>query len=162
MNMKSTINFQRDIIIKVADNSCGSASSESTQPKKQTPSNIRDDLIVPDKVLKTVSDCQNIECSSDAEIYIRGQSKWSASLVTNTCLNTSNRRHFITKTVNASPSTRHICSGSRTGGTYCIARWCGNNAKKSPGISLFRIPKDPDRLVSVLQYSTLGTGTIKQ
>jgi hypothetical protein len=162
--MKSTIHFQRDTKCRIADISYSGGSSESTQAKKKTPCNVRDELIVPDKVMKTVSDCQNVEFSSNAEIYVHKRSKQSASLVTNTRLNNSYKRNFIKKTVNVSSSTRHICSGSRTGGTYCIARWCGNNAKKSPGISLFRIPKDPNRSVPFLQYSALGismlTGTI--
>lgn len=140
--MKSTIHFQRDTKLKIADISCGGTSTESTHPKwKQTPSIIGDELTVPD--------CQNVECSS-AEIYIHKRSKLSTSLVTNACLNNSNKRNFVKKTVNASSPTRRICSESKTGGTYCIARWCGNNAKKTPGISLFRIPKDPDRSVPVL------------
>lgn len=149
MNMKSTIHFQRDTKLKIADISSGSISTESTHQKwKQTPSIIGDELIVPDKVLKTAPDCQDVECSS-AELYIHKRSKLSTSLVTDTCLNNSNKRHFIKKTVNASSATRRICSESKTGGTYCIARWC-NNAKKTPGVSLFRIPKDPDRSVPVL------------
>jgi hypothetical protein len=143
--MKSTIHFQRERKHRIADISYSGGSSECTQPKKKTPCNIRDELIVPDKVMKTASDCQNVECSSNAEIYIHKRSKQSASLVTNTCLNNGNKRHFIKKTVNASSSTRGICSGSRSRGAYCIARWCGNNVKISPDITLFRIPKDPDR-----------------
>jgi hypothetical protein len=151
MNMKLTIHFQTHTKLRIADISCGIASSESTNSEwKQTPCSTKDELIAPDKVLKTASGCQNVDCSSSEEIYIHKRSKLSTSLVPNICLNNSSKRNFIKKTVNASSPTRRICSESKTGGTYCIARWCGNNAKKTPGISLFRIPKDPDRSVPVL------------
>lgn len=117
---------------------------------------MKDEFIVPDKVVKTASNCQNVECLSNTEIVIQRRSKLSTSLVTNTCLSNSNKSGFNKKTVNASPI-KHICNKSKAGGTYCIARWCGNNAKKSPGISLFRIPKDPDRSVPVLSLFTLST-----
>ncbi|XP_021931567.1 uncharacterized protein LOC110835554 isoform X2 [Zootermopsis nevadensis] len=139
--------FKRNTKHRIADVSCNNASFESASREgRQKPCIIKDELIVPDKTVTTTSDCQNVECFSNAEIFIRKRSKSSALSVAKTCLNNSNKSSFIKKSSNASSPVDHICNESKgSGRTYCIARWCGNNAKKSPGISLFRIPKDPNR-----------------
>jgi hypothetical protein len=158
MNMKLPIPLQRNTKHTIADVSCDNANFESTSLEgKQKLCNIKDELIVPDKTVETASDCQNVECLSNAEIFIPKRSKFSASLVKNACLSNSNKSNFINKAVNASSPMNRICNESKAGGTYCIARWCGNNAKKSPGISFFRIPKDPDRSVTILYFSVLST-----
>jgi len=118
---------------------CSNGSSDSAHPKwKQISGTIKGGLVLPDKVIRTGSDGRKVERLLRAEIPIP-----TRSLVTSTYINSSNKRNLSKKTV-STPSKR-ICSNSTAGGTYCIARWCGNNAKKTPGISLFRIPKDPDR-----------------
>ena len=121
---------------------CSNGSSDSAHPKwKQISGTIKGGLVLPDKVIRTASDGRNGERLLSTEIPIPKR-----SLVTSTYINSSNKRNISMKTV-STPSKR-ICSNSTAGGTYCIARWCGNSAKKTPGISLFRIPKDPDRWVS--------------
>lgn len=157
--MKLPIPLQRNTKHRIADVSCNNASFESASREgRQKPCIIKDELIVPDKTVTTTSDCQNVECFSNAEIFIRKRSKSSALSVAKTCLNNSNKSSFIKKSSNASSPVDHICNESKgSGRTYCIARWCGNNAKKSPGISLFRIPKDPNRSVTVLYFSILST-----
>lgn len=118
---------------------CSNGSFESAHPKwKQISGTIKGGMVQPDKVIRTASDGRKVECLLSAEIPVP-----TRSLVTSTYKNSSNKRNLNMKTVNT-PSKR-ICSNSTAGGTYCIARWCGNNAKKTPGVSLFRIPKDPDR-----------------
>jgi hypothetical protein len=119
----------------------GSATSNSAYPKwKHTSCTVKNELVIPDKMMRIAPDGRNVECSLNAEISMP-----TRSLVTSTCINSSKKSSFSKKTVSRPSQMKHICSESKAGGTYCIARWCGNNAKKSPGISLFRIPKDPDR-----------------
>jgi hypothetical protein len=121
--------------------SCSNGSSDFAHPKwKQISSIIKDGLVLPDKVIRTASDGQKVEHSLSAQISIP-----TRSLVSSICINNSNKRTLSMKTVSTPSPVKRICSKSKAGGTYCVARWCGNNAKKTPGISLFRIPKDPHR-----------------
>ena len=121
--------------------SCSNGSSDSTHPKwKQISGTIKGGLVLPDKVIRTACDGRKVECLLSAEISIP-----TRSLITSTCINSSNKRNLSKKTVSTPSPVKRNCSKSKAGGTYCIARWCDNNAKKTPGISLFRIPKDPDR-----------------
>jgi hypothetical protein len=144
--MKLPIHLQRNTKHRISDVSCDNASFESAPTEgKHKPCNIEDEIIIPDKTVETASDCQNVECLSNAEIFIPKRPTLSTSLVTNTCLNNRNKRNFTKKPVNASSPINRTCSESEARGRYCIARWCGNNAKKFPGISLFRIPKDQGR-----------------
>jgi hypothetical protein len=139
MNMKLSIHFQKNTKLKMAGVTCSNGSSDCAQPKwKQISGTIKGGLVLPDKVIRPASNGRKVERLLSAEIPIP-----TRSLVTSTYINSSNKRNLTKKTV-STPSKR-ICGNSTTGGTYCIARWCGNNAKKTPGISLFRIPKDPDR-----------------
>jgi hypothetical protein len=156
--VKFAIPLQRNTKHRTAEVSCDNASFETASPEgKQKSCDIKDELIVPDRTVEAAFDYKNVECLSNAEIFIPQRSKLSASLVTNVYLNNSNRSSSIKKAVNASSPMNHICSESKAGGTYCIARWCGNSAKKSPGISFFRIPKDTDRSVTILYFTILST-----
>ncbi|XP_069672852.1 uncharacterized protein [Periplaneta americana] len=141
--------FQSNTKLRSADTTCNNTSYKSTPPQEEEEklnnNNNKHELDVPDTFVETLSEFQNVTHLSKTKIFSQIKCKQTTSFIAKSNLKNDTKESLLNETTTALSPSKRFCNEPKTGGTYCIARWCGNNAKKNPGISLFRIPKDLDR-----------------